>query len=846
MLNPHGRSTQSATVKIPGPPLEIWAVLAAGLIAGLVGIAAIEGARPDKRGSLDVLPVAGSSIERTLQKPIVAGFLAALLLVLVTGAIRRARLRWLAHKPGAIDVADFTADGPLHEGLPRQLSLRFRERLSDLHLAAPGPQPGVAPPIDFVELIGSATRDSKNLLATAAGLLRVAWPAHGYQVQGSLLTRDGDESCGVTVQVLMLPSTSSPPVTYWAHSWPEAVDKAAHHAAAFILPRTRRGGRPPWTGWQGYVMPPELLDCYERSASRARERRYDEALRDLYAATQRDPKNLDLRLRIGFVQEKLGLALDALATYEGICRLGDLCRPRAPFAPSRNRGHNRTRRIAAYRSAILLGAGERLVEQWCARESPPGRNRRDKQLDTFRRRLRDPLEELCKQRYDRTVAGEKHMPLANLLESCDGTGCEALLLREVFQQTSLETLEALRSHSPRWMPLADQTTLTRRAIELSEACVRLRLEHTRIALEKPPQRTMANVAALDNILRRTGLWLDPADAVPRPLATRSRRELRLALRSRRLRAAKWGERYTAASLYALGIVCGGRTEHKELAKRAVRQLEAAVAASDSGYVASRRAWLVSEDPDLDGLRPERPFQRFEATYFPSPQPTVRRPERVHDWEVVQYVRGLVSSCATQRANLWRQRVEGQDARRVSGRRADWWREEQQAWELVCEIAEHCGHWQTRLNLIETLVEWAARYGWTDLPLRYPDYPEAPVDESEKVEAALTQAKEALGDVRALAALQVTRCADLIRAADPGAPRRGSPAAEAPADRTRTAEVVAERHRAWKDLGNLVARARPAAPAAAPIGPAASQHQRDLGADGSPAPGRLRAEQRQIG
>jgi len=780
-LNTLGRSTHSATVNVPGPRLATWALLAAGLAALLVGIAALEGARPEKDGSLDTVPVVGNSIETTLQKPIVAGFIACLVLVLFVGAVRGARLRWLASKPGAIEVADLTAELKLDAALPSRLSLRFRERMSDLHLAVPGPQPGVTPPTGFAELVGSATGDSKSVFAMVAGLIRVAWPAQAYQVQGSLITREAAEPCGVAIQVVVLGTTASPPATCWAATWEQAVDKAANHAAAFILPRTRHGRRPPWTGWHGYAMPATLLDCYERSAAHAENRRYDEALRDLYSALHLDPKNLDLRLRVGFVQEKLGLALDALDTYEGICRLGDRCRPSAAFAPSKDRAHSRTRRLAAYRSAVLLGAGEPLVEQWC-RDSGGG-TRREEQVNTFRERLRAPLEHLCKQRYARTVAGQDGIELSHLLGRCED-GRREMLLREVFQETSLATLQALRGVAPRAL-LADQTTLTRRAIELSEACVRLRLEHTKTALGKPPKVSIANVVALDREIRRVGLWLDPLEAAPLSLGAGMGRALWSSLRPHRRRQATWAERYTAASLYALGIVCGGRAENDELATRSVRQLEAAIVASGSGYVASRRAWLTSEDPDLQGLRPTIQFQRFEAIYFPSPQPTVQRPERVHDWENVQYVRGLLETCAVQRRELWEHRSE---------RPAEWWREEEQAWRLVGEVAEHCQHWQTRLKLIDALNHWAARDG-SQRPVPYPDYPEAPpAHGSETVDAAIAEARAALTKVRELAAQQTSRCAETM---------------------TDNAEMVDMNRRAWEELADHIA---PAGPRTASTGP----------------------------
>ena len=220
-------------------------------------------------------------------------------------AVRGARLRWLAHSPGPVDVADLKAAGSLPDGLAERLTLRFRKRLADLHLATPGPQPGVAPATDFVDLIGSATRDSKNLFATVAGLLRVAWPSQAYQVQATLV-QHAERGCGVSVQVVMMPATTTPPTTCWATSWEAAIDRAANRAAAFILPRTRVSRRPPWTAWHGYVLPPRLLEAYERAALYSRRPRYDEALREYYAALEFDPKNLDVRLRSGSSRRSSG------------------------------------------------------------------------------------------------------------------------------------------------------------------------------------------------------------------------------------------------------------------------------------------------------------------------------------------------------------------------------------------------------------------------------------------------------------------------------------------------------------------------------------------------------------
>ena len=208
-------------------------------------------------------------------------------------------------------------------------------------------------------------------------------------------------------------------------------------------------------------------------------------------------------------------------------------------------------------------------------------------------------------------------------------------------------------------------------------------------------------------------------------------------------------------------------------------------ASGSGYVASRRAWLTSEDPDLQGLRPTIQFQRFEAIYFPSPQPTVQRPERVHDWENVQYVRGLLETCAAQRRELWEHRSEPHRHGGLLQRPAERWREEEQAWQLVGEVAEHCQHWQTRLKLIDALNHWAARDGSQRLP--YPDYPEAPPAHGSRNRRRSDCRSQSCvnAKVRELAAQQTNRCAETM---------------------TDTADMV--NRRAWEELADRIALAGP--------------------------------------
>ena len=116
-----GDSAQSPKVRIPGAPVHVWLAAAGMLGACLVVLAALVGARPSAGHPVDVIPGVGNAIEATLRRPVVAAFLAALLVVFFVGAIRCARLRWLASRPGPVDVADLNFASVLAEGMAAQL-----------------------------------------------------------------------------------------------------------------------------------------------------------------------------------------------------------------------------------------------------------------------------------------------------------------------------------------------------------------------------------------------------------------------------------------------------------------------------------------------------------------------------------------------------------------------------------------------------------------------------------------------------------------------------------------------------------------------------------------------------
>ena len=72
----------------------------------------------------------------------------------------------------------------------------------------------------------------------------------------------------------------------------------------------------------------------------------------------------------------------------------------------------------------------------------------------------------------------------------------------------------------------------------------------------------------------------------------------------------------------------------------MNRLEQATARADSDYIASRRDWVLSEDPDLKGLRGWHKFQEFQLLYLPSDAPLTTRPRNVQQLENSRYVRDL--------------------------------------------------------------------------------------------------------------------------------------------------------------------------------------------------------------
>ena len=675
-----------AKARVAGPPWPVWAAAAVVLAVALLIDALLAAGQH--------VPVLGHALEQALGQKAVAAALAALAAILLAGCIRRARLRHLATLPGGIEVADLEVSSSVQGVDAKRLSLDLRRRMADLHLASAGPQPGIAPPTDFIDLVSSI--DGKGISGAVAGLLRAAWPTNAYRMQATLVQRTGPQPYGVSVQVLMLPSSAMLPDTCWADTWDDAIARASNFAASYIIPRSRIGRGVPWGKWHGFALPPSLLDDFERAGSLARERRYDEALGFYYHALKQDPKNLHIRLRLGYIQEKLGYALGALATYEAMCKLDE----RGALATVE------VVRLAKYRRAVLLGAADRVVEQWTQADATPA-TFWDQRRAQIRELVRPAIRELLEKCYE-----PRARSLADLLSDGDREA-KAQELREAFRTAAVSALAGLARELPtRDGRGVDDTTLTALAVRLSEACVRVRLE------DAPLEGDLVGQASA----RLAGAgWDGSAHAT-------------------------WAERYNVASLYSLVIAGAGEdADLGEVARLAVEALEHAVLEADSGYVASRREWLTSEDPDLDALR-SRPgarewFDRFEAAFLPTGRPVCRRPPRVYEWEARHYVRRLLLDCADRRCALWRAPEPASER---------WIEEEAELWTAIAKVASDCHEWTARLDLVHALSAAAREHGWAPPRLAYPSYAELPPVVG-KIDDALAIADRQLLGVARLAA-----------------------------------------------------------------------------------------------
>jgi hypothetical protein len=675
----------------------------AGWSAGLIAVVLVLGATGYLVGRPKPANPTGLSdtLAAVAGRPAVALAIACAALLHAAWCVRHLILHWLAWWPGPIDVTTFTAVTPITDANAEQLTLVFRQRLMALHLQSPTPVPGAAGDGDFLDVLGRNGLDARNPLATLIGLLRAAKPTHAYEVRGVLIERAEIPRYGVAVRVLRLPSDGTPPTTVWGETWDIALRKAADEATSMILPQTRLC-RAPFGAWRGHVLPPGLLHAFEEGARLERERRYDEALATYWRAVELDPLNMVLRLRVGQLQERLGLYLDAFATYWGMSVTSQPPRPANPLRG--RRGHlerDRALLSARYRRNVLLG-GRVLAKQWMTVPEEKRRaTRRDEQREHLRRCLRpllkEELEDFGEARVEQALADAERIEPAHFFE-----------LRTLFAEYALKDSARMRDELRR----RDRSTLTAETVQLTELCISLRLawvRHTSAQLENRPS---------------------PVQWPPSPSDVETR-----ICRIGRHGPWRWHEHYNAACAYALPLLDQTLEDADTLAGHAVDQLKRATACADSDYIASRRDWVLSEDPDLKGLRGRHQFEEFQFLYLPSDRPVRCRPRNVQQLESSRYVRDLLVATAGRWLQAWRAQSRQAAAAPDTAVVRAWFDDERRAWDGLRQVALNCRHVRTRFELIDALRAGAARHGFARPAVRFPRYDEEPLPDPTTCEDA---------------------------------------------------------------------------------------------------------------
>jgi hypothetical protein len=721
------------------PAVVLWSVAGLAMAAVPLWLAYLHGRKPPKGETPNpVLETFGQTVPATA--------LSFLALIALAYCARRVSQEAMAYRPGRIEVPVFVV-GPGVSADAAQLTLAFRRRLAELSLSAPTPVPGAGSDAGFFDVLGREKLDAGNVPGTLVSLLRAAKPPNAWQVNGVLVQRERAPRHGVALQVAQPPHRANPPQTVWAASHGEAVLRAADFATAAILPRTRMC-QEPWAGWKRHVMPGELLAALEQGVRLESDRRYDEALDAYYRASAGDPMNMAMRLKIGQLQEKLGLYLDALITYEGIAEVDRSAGVRQRFR-GRRAARSQWRRAvlaARYRRVVLLGGAE-LAEQWRRLAFDPViRTARDLRRIELRRRMRDRLEQrLAKvdRRHRKWFAScgadpGRGRPNFMLLRrgrldpkwllhedslsarppggEPDADERHALFeLRELLALAALEDLQRLSRRTS--LGLRNyRLRLTRKTVRLTRACIEVRLAWIQDQL-------LCGGHGRDAVHLPFGVEAAGSRWPPRP--ERLQRRIRRIEGLRRF--GRWHEHYNAACVFALPMMGNlSEEERGEFAARAVQRLARATACADSGYVAGRREWLVSEDPDLDGLRQHECFRVFEAMYFPTDRPTSPRPRHVRQLESARYVRDLLAETAKRWEEEWHRRGRALEKHPDVHTMIDWWKTELRAWRLVRQVAADYRHWPVRLELIEAMRDWASVYEFAPLEVSFHRYEEQPL------------------------------------------------------------------------------------------------------------------------
>jgi hypothetical protein len=642
-----------------------WGAMFIVSLAALLGLAYLAGRGPAKGKQFL------ASVEKAIAQPSVSVPLAFAILTSLAYACRRGRLEWLAWRPGRIQVPDFSA-ADVSATSQTQLTSLFRGRLTRMRLASSSATPAAQPVSDFLDVLSAAQVSTGNVIGTLLGLLRAAVPGFAYELNGVVVKRGAPSNdYKVSVQLVRLSSQDGSQIEVTDTDLDRAVKRAADHATAAILPRTRLC-KGPWVAWRRYKMPGELFNAYEEACEHEAGKRYDQAL-DMYCrALEVDPMNWTLRLQLGQLQEKLRMPLEALATYTGLI---DAARPAGKDLPAglySRRSEGERRRvwlIAQYRRAVML-ADRSTIEAWF--QAPGHRHaERAHRLDALRDQLRPWLAG--------QLPPEAPAALRSGLERPLQFPAQQQPLCQELSQAAREQIDGLRRELPLRWSFSRKSPLTRRALRLAALC----------AQERGQESAGEHVEDLEKKVRH----------VESPPWRRPLRPLR-----------RWKEQYNAACLFAIPLLRDDLSEdyRDKLAAKAVERLELATACAASSFIASRRDWVISEDPDLNGLRSHRLFKAFEAKCFPECTRVSRRPRGVQELAELRCTRDLLIAAAHGLEVLWRTRASTSQAG-ADGEAGHWWNEEQEVWRRIHDVCLNHDS-RARLALAEASRRWHRSHG----------------------------------------------------------------------------------------------------------------------------------------
>lgn len=655
-------------------------------------------------------------------------------------AARRWRMARLAYLPGPVDVHEFTNATGERRAPVDDVKSQLCRHLSETQIYPPYAGPADPPPENFLDVAEKVHPKTSSALLIAFQALPKLWPKTGYLVTGALQLRRQEPRYGISVTVTsFLAGGRSAMTTLWGRSWDDATCKTAYWVLATVLPVTRLARTAPWRNWLGRELPSELFEAYNEGKKAQDNRQLDEALRCYATALRTDPFNADLRLMVASVQEDLGLFLDALDTYQAALTIGELSGRYADhvWTTRRHRVRHPWRYVLGnlsyalrrrdsiklrYQYACTLAYAERTVDQWFTEDAGGEREK-------VRRQIKERLQEAFVDRYWPAVVAFAEGP-------DEGSARDWLrrVLRDspeatkvVLQIAAAQELYRLREDLflARLVP-GTRSAATRRVLRVARDV----WAPLRLAKALHEWRTAGwSPARLDGQGVPTAPF-DPGGCL-RPWWRRTPRRrargimaswppsvelLEQAIRRAQRRWLRWPQLssydfYNAACTYGFALYGYVRDQPDEqpvarLAYRAVEQLRASLACTDSGVAARLRSWIVSSDPDLAPLRHQPEFRHFERDEYPSLKLFFPRPDKVINLRMSAYAKQLLCDGAGLLEQTWHGRgvrSDGVDLHRLM----DWLELDARAWEVLRRIAkDRARYWRDRVEFIHLVKEAA--------------------------------------------------------------------------------------------------------------------------------------------